>query len=182
MRGRVLLYREALSPAPPHEETWVGERWGRPLLREAPPPRPLSRRVAGNKLGCSCKLVRPCWVRLLSDKLGRRGLTQVQQSPPTSQAEPPMQKRTTPNASRSSGERGLGGEALLSEKRPLPPVPFSSHVSWGGSAREGASLQRSPLPRKTHYSYFPTQKFEKTSSRMRSSTSSPVISPRAAIA
>ncbi len=27
----------------------------------------------------------------------------------------------TPNASRSSGERGLGGEVLLSEKQPLPP-------------------------------------------------------------
>ena len=33
-----------------------------------------------------------------------------------------------PNASRSSGERGLGGEALLSEKRPLPPGS-PSHLS-----------------------------------------------------
>ena len=30
-------------------------------------------------------------------------------------------KAYPPNARRSSGERGLGGEALLSEKRPLPP-------------------------------------------------------------
>ena len=53
-----------------------------------------------------------------------------------------------PNASRSSGERGLGGEALLSEKRPLPPASPSSVFS-GGSAREGTFLQKSPLPRKT---------------------------------
>ena len=52
------------------------------------------------------------------------------------------------NANRSSGERGLGGEALLSEKRPLPPV-IPQNVSSGGSARKGASLQRSPLPRIT---------------------------------
>ena len=38
-----------------------------------------------------------------------------------SQAEPTKKKAYPPNASRSSGERGLGGEALLSEKRPLPP-------------------------------------------------------------
>ena len=38
-----------------------------------------------------------------------------------SQAEPSKQKRTPPNANRSSGERGLGGEGLLSEKPPLPP-------------------------------------------------------------
>ena len=40
---------------------------------------------------------------------------------PTLQAEPSQKKRPNSNASRSSGERGLGGEALLSEKRPLPP-------------------------------------------------------------
>ena len=57
--------------------------------------------------------------------------TKQQETAPTSQAEPPMQKRTsqTPAALR---ERGSGGEALLSEKRPLPqfrPAP---------SLREGA--------------------------------------------
>ena len=40
---------------------------------------------------------------------------------PNAQAEPSQKKSTPSNASRSSGERGLGGEALLSEKRPLPP-------------------------------------------------------------
>ena len=43
-------------------------------------------------------------------------------------------------------ERGSGGEALLLEKRPLPQN-LPNVVSWGGSAREGTSLQRSPLPR-----------------------------------
>ena len=50
--------------------------------------------------------------------------------------------------SRSSGERGLGGEGLLSEKPPLPqnlpPLVFS-----GGNAREGPFLQKRSLPRKT---------------------------------
>ena len=41
---------------------------------------------------------------------------------PHSQAEPSPKKRTLPNASCSSGERGLGGEGLLSEKPPLPPA------------------------------------------------------------
>ena len=36
------------------------------------------------------------------------------------QGEPSQPKPTNSNPSRSSGERGLGGEALLSEKRPLP--------------------------------------------------------------
>ena len=46
-------------------------------------------------------------------------------------------------------ERGSGGEALLSEKRPLPqrsPTPVFS----GGSAREGTFLKKSPLPRIPH--------------------------------
>ncbi len=42
-----------------------------------------------------------------------------------------------PNASRSSGERGLGGEGLLSEKPPLPPespgIPRKFHHSNGYS-------------------------------------------------
>ena len=46
--------------------------------------------------------------------------TKPQETAPNSQAEPSQKKSTPPNANRSSGERGLGGEALLSEKRPLP--------------------------------------------------------------
>ena len=64
----------------------------------------------------------------------------------TSQAEPTLQKHApqTPAALR---EGGLGERTLLSEKRPLPQK--LSYCSLGGSAREGASRQRSPLPRKT---------------------------------
>ena len=45
----------------------------------------------------------------------------LQEIAPNLQAEPSLKRPRPPNASRSSGERGLGGEALLSEKRPLPP-------------------------------------------------------------
>ena len=45
--------------------------------------------------------------------------TNQQETAPNLQAEPSQKKRPTPNASRSSGE-GVWGEALLSEKRPLP--------------------------------------------------------------
>ncbi len=44
---------------------------------------------------------------------------------PNSQAEPSQKKSTPPNANRSSGEGGLGGEALLSEKRPPPEFPYA---------------------------------------------------------
>ena len=55
---------------------------------------------------------------------------------PHSQAEPSKQKRPNPNASRSSGERGLGGEALLSEKRPLPPAsPTPASLQEGARGR-----------------------------------------------
>ena len=57
--------------------------------------------------------------------VSRRGLNQVYRRHARSQAEPTLRSRPTPNASRSSGERGLGGEGLLSEKPPLPPeFPF----------------------------------------------------------
>ncbi len=45
------------------------------------------------------------------------------------QAEPSLKSPRPPNASRSSGERSLGGEALLSEKRPLPPESSPKFVS-----------------------------------------------------
>ena len=53
MRGRGLLCREAPSLALPPQETGVGRRWGRGRFskRSASPPDPLSRRVAGNRLG-----------------------------------------------------------------------------------------------------------------------------------
>ena len=51
-----------------------------------------------------------------------------------------------PIPSYSSGERGLGGEALLLEKRPLPPA-FLPPRLFGRGPGGGASLQRSRLPR-----------------------------------
>ena len=64
MRGRGLLCREAPSLALPPQETGVGRRWGRGRFskRSASPPDPLSRRAAGNRLGCSFGVVRPCEV------------------------------------------------------------------------------------------------------------------------
>ena len=52
---------------------------------------------------------------------------------------------TTSNASRSLGEGVWGRGASLREAASPPEFPLL--VSSGGSAREGASLQRSPLPR-----------------------------------
>ena len=74
----------------------------------------------------------------------------LSESAPTSQAEPSQQKPRNPNASRSSGE-GVWGRGASLREAASPPESPSTHVSSGGSAREGASLQRSPLPRKlTH--------------------------------
>ena len=48
----------------------------------------------------------------------------------------PYAEATNANASRSSGERGLGGEALLSEKRPLPPAsPTPASLQEGARGR-----------------------------------------------
>ena len=60
-----------------------------------------------------------------------------------------MQKRTPPNASRSSGERGLGGEALLSEKRPLPPALSHPKQPFREGARGRGLSQKGRLPRST---------------------------------
>ena len=49
-----------------------------------------------------------------------------------------------PNASRSSGERGLGGEGLLSEKPPLPPASPSPRLF--GREREGGDFSSRKVP------------------------------------
>ena len=51
-----------------------------------------------------------------------------------------------PIPSYSSGERGLGGEALLLEKRPLPPVRPLSRLFGRGGPGEGASLREASSP------------------------------------
>ena len=63
-----------------------------------------------------------------------------------SQAEPNKQKDATqtPAALR---EKGSGEEGLLSEKPPPPQYVPHPAVFRGGSAREGAFLQKGPLPR-----------------------------------
>ena len=69
---------------------------------------------------------------------------------PTLQAEPSQKKRPNSNASRSSGERGLGGEELLSEKLPLPPVRPPPR-SLSGREREGGGLSSErPPPSQAH--------------------------------
>ena len=53
--------------------------------------------------------------------------------------------RTKPIPSYSSGERGLGGEALLLEKRPLPPAVPPPASSEGGPG-EGLLAEKPPPP------------------------------------
>ena len=75
--------------------------------------------MAPSAIGCFQYAAPTSHVR--GGSVSRRGLTQAYRKRTHFQAEPAPESRTPPNASRSSGERGLGGEALLSEKRPLPP-------------------------------------------------------------
>ena len=65
---------------------------------------------------------------------------------PTSQAEP-TQKKSTPQTPAALWERGVWGERGFSQRSRLSPQHLPTRISSGGSAREGASLQRSPLPR-----------------------------------
>ncbi len=71
---------------------------------------------------------------------------------PHAQAEP-SQKKQPPQTPAALRERGSGGEALLSEKRPLPqnlpPIAFP-----GGSAREGPFAERPPPSHPTLRPYF----------------------------
>ena len=146
--------RKVPSLALPPQKTFWGRRWGRGRFskRSASPPDPLSRRVAGNRLVLSFGVVRPCEVGAFScfgvmvTAADRAAVTTTKPigDAPTSQAEPTPKKCTPPNASRSSGERGLGGEGLLSEKPPLPPE--SPHRSLSGREREGGSLSTERLP------------------------------------
>ncbi len=108
------------------------------MLRILPPSRPQTRPTPHGRGG----------------SVSRRDLNQATVFRAHLQAEPSQQNRTsrTPHALR---ERGSGGEALLSEKRPLPQNLLHT-VSSGGSAREGASCQRSPLPR----NHSPTKKLD----------------------
>ena len=70
---------------------------------------------------------------------------------PTLQAEPTSKNRPNPNASRSSGERGLGGDGLLSEKPPLPPA-FPTHCLFGRE-REGGDFSSEKSPPSQLFKY-----------------------------
>ena len=73
--------------------------------------------------------------------------TKPQETAPSSQAEPSQKKSTPPNANRSSEESGLGGEALLSEKRPLPPAfPHPTRLFGRGARGRRFSLEKRPPP------------------------------------
>ena len=80
--------------------------------------------------------------------VSRRGLNQLAGNRAPLSGETTYAEAANPNASRSSGERGLGGEALLSEKRPLPPA-FPHPTVSSGREREGGELlyREAPLPR-----------------------------------
>ena len=56
----------------------------------------------------------------------------------------PYAEATNSNASRSSGERGLGGEALLSEKRPLPPASPNPASLQEGARGRGLLYREAP--------------------------------------
>ena len=78
--------------------------------------------------------------------------TKLQGTAPNSQAEPTPKNRPNSNASRSSGERGLGGEALLSEKRPLPPASPSPSSLREGARGRGLLYREVPSLASLHHS------------------------------
>mgnify|MGYP004574042013 CR=1 FL=1 len=77
--------------------------------------------------------------------VSRRGLTQRQRKYAQLAGGTNSEETTAPNASRSSGEGVWGGGASLREAASSPESP--PPVFSGGSAREGAFLKKSPLPR-----------------------------------
>ena len=78
--------------------------------------------------------------------VSRRGLNQVYRRKTALPGGTPYAEATNSNASRSSGERGLGGEALLSEKRPLPPESPNSTSLFGRGSGGGASRREAASP------------------------------------
>ncbi len=132
-----------------------GRRWGGGSFSKRSPssPDPFSRRVAGNKLVFSFQFAHPCKVNAFPNKLAGRGgsvsrrdHTQVYRRRAHTQAEP-TPKKHTPQTPAALRERGVWGERGFSQRSRLSPQRVLHLVSWGGSAREGASLQRSLLPR-----------------------------------
>ena len=74
--------------------------------------------------------------------------TKLHETAPNAQAEPTMQKRPAPNASRSSGERVWGRGASLREAASPPASPSKSRKGRGGSVsrRDHNSAYRRHAP------------------------------------
>ena len=82
--------------------------------------------------------MRPHTPHVRGGSVSRRGLNQLYRRAPLLSGGTTYAETHPPNASRSSGERGLGGEGLLSEKPPLPPE--SPHRNLFGREREGGDF------------------------------------------
>ena len=124
------------------------------MKEKIPPRQSLHTPIAGKPMGtchrlscypvspnaaCPRRLCQPPWTQpSLSETCPLSGGTAYEETHP-------------PNASRSSGERGLGGEGLLSEKPPLPPESPPRYLS--GREREGGGLsEERPSPSHTLFS------------------------------
>ena len=155
MRGRGLFCRKVPSLALPPEKTmWMGSFWGRGGFseRSPSPPRPLSpeERLAF-ELVASSEVVPPeSGMRSsISLRESAAALSAAVTTPQKQENAPTLHGRTSPKEKPSLypaalRERGSGGEALLSEKRPLPQnLPT---VNLFGREREGVGFsQRSPF-------------------------------------
>ncbi len=76
---------------------------------------------SGNDHERRCRFFASRALHVRGGSVSRRGLNQTARNRTHLTGGTNSAEATTLNASRSSGERGLGGEALLSEKPPLPP-------------------------------------------------------------
>ena len=85
------------------------------------------------------RILSPCWLGAAALSAAVTLLKPIGDTP-NAQAEPSQKKSTPSNANRSSGERGLGGEALLSEKRPLPPESLVRPPPSLGKGARGRGL------------------------------------------
>ena len=82
--------------------------------------------------------------------VSRRGLNQAARNRAQLSGGINSAETTNPNASRSSGERGLGGEALLSEKRPLPPASPTPRLFRREREGGGFSTEKPPPSHPLH--------------------------------
>ena len=79
--------------------------------------------------------------------VSRRGLNQAARNRAQLSGGTNSAEATNSNASRSSGERGLGGEVLLSEKQPLPPALPFAYLFERGFGGERFSIEKCSPPK-----------------------------------